>query len=182
MNRLTLDEKAGFVASQPFEILDSRGILFYSSDFTKKIREGKKLFFNVPRGTYFVKGTITQLKNPIVQRLPKLPKPERNIPKDGEFKIEFGDNINKCSIFYGEHRILFDKEFLQKPEYVLFFVLYHELGHLRYKSETGADAYARNMMLRRGYNRSQIGMAVLSTLSSKKRNFERKNRIVNDLM
>ena len=46
MKNLILENKTGFLSWNTFKIFDKNGLLFYSSEFTNKISEGKTLKFN----------------------------------------------------------------------------------------------------------------------------------------
>ena len=63
---------------------------------------------------------------------------------------------------------------------MLYFILYHEFGHKLFKTEKFADQYAKNMMLKRGYNPLQIVSAQLWGLSSQ--NYDRKRYIVKHII
>ena len=68
---------------------------------------------------------------------------------------------------------------MKNGKIIIFFILYHEYGHTLYETEKYADMYAANIMLKRGYNLSQIGLSQLTALSSKQ--FERKNNLISRL-
>jgi hypothetical protein len=170
-----LFKKTGFLnpSGHTVIILDKRGKIFYSTLWLKKPVKR----FNLPEGTYILQeGEILKRNRPVKYKLKKLPKPERFI-NIKTFKILFGDNINKCTINYKNKTITFDRSFLNAPLYVVFFIYWHEMGHLLYATEHKADSYAVNRMLINGYNPSQIGLAPFESLSSKQ--FERKNKVVN---
>lgn len=184
MKKLVLAEKTGFSTLLPFKIYDSTGFLFYSDTFVSKIREGKRLFFNLPIGEYQYNGIFEKLPNPVsrekrIEQINKeLPPPERKIPNTG-YRIEWGNNPNKCSIFYDQKRILFDKSLAKIPMYMKFYIYFHEMGHHLYKTEKFADLFAAKKMLQLGFNASQIGYSSLETLSDKQK--ERKEFLVNNL-
>lgn len=165
MQKLILETKTGFSSILPFRIFDNKGILFYSSDFVSKISNGQRQNFNLPSGIYEYEGYIIKLPNPIKFKEIKLPIPERN-KEQRKYKILFGNNPNKCSIFYDKGIILFDKSFLTKPLYIRYNIYFHELGHHFYKTEKLADLYAAKKMLEKGFNPSQIGYGILDSLSS----------------
>lgn len=167
MRKLVVNQKTGFRTSLPFEILDEKGNLFYSDAFTDKIENGKVLFFNLPKGEYSYDGYFIKLDNPVPVPNIILPKPERNYDRGKLFKIQFGNNPNKCSIFYDKGLILFDNQFKEAPKFVLFDIYFHELGHLFYETEEFADRFATKALLELGYNKSQIGLSPLLSLSSK---------------
>lgn len=179
MIRLTLDKKTGFTSSLPFDIYDERGILFYSSSFTDKGQNGERLMFNLPPGEYKYNGVIRQLDRPLNIPLKKLPPKERRIKKK-RYRIEYGDNPNKCTIFYDKGLILFDKSFLKLPLFVRWNIYFHELGHHFYKTEKYADLYAYNKMIKAGFNKTQIGKTSLMTLSNS--SFDRKEYIIKTIL
>ncbi len=178
MKKLFLENKSGFVAYSPFTIYEPNGNVFYSSDFTDKIAKNKKLLFNLPAGKFYLEGDITKLKKPKIFKDISLPKPERNIPR-GRYKIIFGKNPNKCTIYYKAKLIVFDNAFKDAPLYVKYDIYFHELGHHFYKTEKYADLYAIKKMLDYGFNPSQIGRVKIIALSST--SFQRKKYIINKL-
>lgn len=179
MKKLVLEQKTGFATSLPFEIYDNRGILFYDNTFVEKIQRGEILKFNLPAGEYQLNGSLIRLDEPVKTKTIILPPKERNINNGKRYRIEFGDNPNKCSIFYDEGLILFDKQYINAPLYIKYGIYFHELGHHFYKTEWKADLYATKKMLEYGFNPSQIGRVGLMTLSSN--SFDRKQKTVNTL-
>ena len=125
-------------------------------------------------------GNIRPLTRPVKYKLYRLPKIERKYPSPYNFKIIFGYNPNKCTVSWIKKTILFDDNLKEKTVPELFFILYHEYGHKKYKTEKYADLYATNMMLKKGYNPSQIGAAPVTSLSSKQ--LPRKKYIVNKIL
>jgi len=178
MKKLFLDEKSGFLANTPFTIFEPNGNVFYSSEFTDKIKEGKQLIFNLPAGKFYLEGNIKKLGRPKISKRISLPPKERNISK-GRYKIIFGNNPNKCTIYYKAKLIVFDNAFKDGPLYVKYDIYFHELGHHYYKTEKFADLYAVKKMLDYGFNPSQIGRVKIISLSST--SLERKKYIINKL-
>lgn len=177
MRDLMLSAKTGFLTSVPFTVWDKEGNLFYSSEFTDHIRSGKTLRFNLPFGIYRYDGSFVKLDSPLSIATITLPAKERKLNGAGKkYKIVFGDNPNKCTIFYGPGVILFDRSFLRSPLYVRYGIYFHELGHHFYKTEWKADLYATKKMLDYGFNPSQIGRVGLMSLSNG--SFDRKEKIV----
>lgn len=180
MRKLELTKKTGFKVTdiyKPIIIRDFRGIMFYSTEpMIPRVKE-----FNLPAGTYMVDtGYFVPMNNPVKYPLVKLPVFERLFPKPKNFEIRFGNNPNKCSIFWDLGFILFDESFREKPLPQLYFILFHEFGHARYKTEKFADLYAVNCMLKKGYNPSQIGFAPIESLSDNA--IERKKLVVSKLL
>lgn len=178
MKDLILEQKTGFQSIMPFTILDRNGKLFYDDTFTKHIARGEKLRFNLPMGIYKYDGNFIKLDKPIETLKVPMPLFERIYPKQ-RYKIEFGENPSKCTIYYDKSLILFDNSFKDKPLYVKYLIYYHELGHHFYKTESKADFYAAKKLLELGFNPSQIGRACLDSLGEK--SYERKIKMVNML-
>lgn len=165
MRKLDLATKTGFAITdiyKPVVIRDHRGILFYTTEpLLPKVKQ-----FNLPPGTYFVdSGYFTPLPNPVKYDKIVLPPSQRLLPKPTNFRVEFAPNPNKCTIYWNKNLIVFDKRFKEKPLYEIFFILFHEEGHHKYKTEKYADIYAINRMLEYGFNPLQSGSAPLFTLS-----------------
>lgn len=173
---ISLEEKTGFrnnAPTVPILIYDFRRKPFYDSKMVGKTVEK----FNLPAGNYYVvSGDFSEMSMPVNYKPYKLPPTERRMKSPHNFRITFADNPHKCTIKWRKNEIVFDHKLkeLSLPE--LFFILYHEFGHRKYDSEKAADLYAANMMLKRGYNPSQIGFAPLNSLSEKQ--YERKKNIV----
>ena len=180
MKKFTIDKKTGFVITAlPVIIYDDKGKIFYdTNNVNKKVRA-----FNMPIGDYVLNtGKIKSLDRPVSYVLFDLPIRQRiGRPKIDNFTIEVGDNPNKCSILWGEKKIIFDKNFIKNlTRSEINYIIYHERGHELYSKEEYADFYAANEMLKSGFNPSQIGLAILDTLSPKQ--IERKTFIINKLI
>jgi len=178
MKELKLEEKTGFSSTLPFTIYDLKDNVFYSSDFTQHISNGERLDFNLPAGEYKYDGSFIKLDSPVPVKNIILPPKERHIA-GGRYDIQFGDNPNKCTIFYEKKLILFDNSFKNKPMYVKYAIYFHELGHHWYRTEKKADLFATKKMLDLGFNPSQIGLASIDSLSDKPDSYDRKMRTVN---
>jgi hypothetical protein len=177
MRNLILEEKTGFSSLLPFTIYELGGQVFYSSEFTDHISQGRRLEFNLPAGEYKYDGSFIKLPSPVAVTSVSTPLPERNITRK-RYQITFGDNPNKCTIFYDEGVIVFDESFRGKPLYIKYHIYFHELGHHWYTTEWKADLYASKKMLDKGFNPSQIGLATLESLTNKPESYERKMRTV----
>jgi hypothetical protein len=168
VDKITLKSKTGFEIlnlNTPVIIDDYRGIEFYNTqpllDQGNKVRK-----FNLPAGTYQVReGNFVAMKYPVKMPLAKLPRTERYRKPPFDFVIKFGDNPNKCTIFWVGKTIVFDNSFKTMPLPYVFFVLYHEYGHSLFGTEKYADLVASNIMKIRGYNISQIYRAQIFSLS-----------------
>ena len=180
MKQMILEGKTGFMTELPFEIFDNKGKLFYSSEFTDHISNGGTVKFNVPAGIYQYNGSFIRLSRPVHIMDITLPKFQRNLNAKGKrYKIIFGENPNKCTIFYNRGVILFDRQYESAPLYVKYGIYFHELGHHYYIDEDKADLYATKKMLDYGFNPSQIGRVGLMTLSNN--SFDRKEKMINRL-
>jgi hypothetical protein len=175
MRKLILKEKTGFASSMPFTIYDPNNIVFYSSEFTGRIQQGKVLKFNMIAGTFSYDGNFIKLDSPVKVVNVILPPKERNIAYK-RYNIEYGENKNKCTIFYDKGVILFDNQFMTKPLYVKYLIYFHELGHHWYITESKADFYAAKKLLELGFNPSQIELGMLDSLTDK--NIERISKII----
>jgi hypothetical protein len=180
MKDLILEHKTGFSSILPFTIYEPNGNIFYSSDFTDHIKNGKRLDFNLPAGDYKYNGSFIKLDRPVPVKQISLPMKERNITPR-RYEILFGDNPNKCTIFYDKGVILFDNSLKSIPLYEKYAIYFHELSHHWYKTEWKADLFAAKKLLDLGFNPSQIGLTSLDTLSNKPESFERKVRMINTL-
>lgn len=123
--------------------------------------------FNLPPGVYNIQGdNVKMLQRPIEYKINAKRKPESDhvLPKPGELKIEFGDNPNKASIWVKKHFILIDNQYKKAPEVVKEYLIAHEIGHYRYKTERFADEFAQQVLLDKGFNMSQIVAAAAATL------------------
>lgn len=175
MRQLNIDDKMGFRSTMPFTIYDPNNIVFYSSEFTNKIASGKPLEFNLMAGNWSYDGSFIKLDAPVPVKNIPLPLKERNLNRK-RYEIVFGDNPNKCTIFYDDGVILFDSSFKNKPLYVKYLIYFHELGHHWYITESKADLYSAKKLLELGFNPSQIQRGILESLSSKSE--ERQMKIV----
>jgi len=179
---LTVPKKSGFAVTDqntPVNIRDDRGIMFYTTEPIMPVDS-----FNLPAGKYMVdSGYFKKLASPVVFKKQKMPFPETafaTLPLN--FKIAFGMNPNKCTIFWKQKLILFDDgsgsgvDFREVPRPYFDFILNHEYGHSFYgygtlytpeQYEAYCDLFASNRMLDMGYNPSQIINSPKATLSSR---------------
>lgn len=182
MRQLNLTKKTGFKVNdiyKPIVIRDFRGILFYTTEpFLPRVKE-----FNLPAGTYFVdSGYFSPMTFPVRYRYAKLPFVQRMFRKPSNFDVKFGTNPNKCTIFWDDDYILFDNSFREKPLYELYFILFHEFGHAKYKTEKYADLYAANCMLGMGFNPGQAIIAPVDSLSDSDEAIDRKEYVFNKIL
>jgi hypothetical protein len=115
----------------------------------------------------------------------KLPKPDRNYPIDN-IKVERntrGDmGTTPARIFPKLQIIETSPEFWKYPAPIRFFILCHELGHMRYDSEVNADMFALKMYLNAGYNGSMAFYALSHVLKTSKANIVRLKKVFSHLM
>lgn len=141
----------------------------------------------MPKGKYFSNNTLRKSDTKINYSL-ELPTPEgfRDLPK--KFVVKFARNKNKCSIFPKFNPsyalIIFDHSFKNVPNFILRYVLYHELGHFFYfgngdKSEMKCDTFANYCMLLTGFNPSQCYIANNYILSNKQKHRKQLNILIN---
>lgn len=183
MKEINLTTKTGFKVvdlKTPIVINDYRGIEFYNT--TPLLKEKNRVIkFNLPKGHYtIVSGFFEKMKHPVKLKLAKLPKPERYFKPPFDFEIRFGDNPNKCTIYWKAKTIVFDDSFKEMPLPYVYFVLYHEYGHGIFKTEKLADLVASNLMKIKGFNLSQIYRAQINTLSDLQ--WHRKEFLSNELL
>jgi hypothetical protein len=167
MFKLRVGQKTGYEITKPEQevvIRDSNGLLFYSTEAkTPKVKE-----FNLPPGEYIVdKGSFRSMPSPVNYPLMPLPGKERNRPIPTDFKIQYGNNPNKCSIIWPEKRIVFDYALQDYTRPERDFIRFHEYSHAHYFTEKYCDLKAGNYMILAGYNPIQIGMSQIDSLSGK---------------
>lgn len=161
-----LPHKASFITyDKDVKIFDDRKKEFY---FFKWDYEREYLLFNLPKGKYYTENKIQKIKN-FDFTLNELPPPETNsyqIIK--KINIIPASNNHKGSIIIdtinGKADIYYDKSLDDLPYFCKDFIIGHELGHLYYISEDLCDVYSRNLLLKLGYNPSQLNKAIAKTL------------------
>jgi hypothetical protein len=175
-------DKKGFEIldpTSPVIINDNRGVLFYSTaELLPRITK-----FNLPPfGNYFVEaGSFQELDKPVDYPKATLPQLIRRFPDPFDFDIEFARNDAKCTIVWGQNKIVFDTAFKTKPLPEVWFILCHEFAHAFFNGgtperESLADQMAGNYMLARGFNPEQIKAAPITSLSE--RQWQRKVNMV----
>lgn len=161
--RISVKNISGFLCYEPKIRVYKQGKPFYFKDNLR----GGVAEFNLPPGNYETDNNILPRVRPVIFLPEKLPPPERNIPRPKKFKVIICKNPNKCTIELPTGRIFLDKKFSQGNEVQVKFILAHELGHYLYKSEHLCDLYANNMLLKMGYNPSQLVKTQNKTLSNR---------------
>lgn len=179
LKRITVAEKTGFrINLHPVILLDFRMEPFYDTTFL----QNRPTAFNLPPGEYYVfSGRFTRMLSPIDFALEPLPKPERrNYENTDYFTIDFAENPYTGTIFWDDKAIVLDNSVKDLPIPSIVFIISHEEGHRYYITEEYCDIYAKNQMLKMGYNPSQIGLAAINTLSAN--NYHRKRGLIDSLL
>jgi hypothetical protein len=180
LKRLELNFKTGFwnTGNAPIVILDEFKRPFYDTTFQNRIKN-----FNLPAGEYYVvSGRFQKMANPVEFPLSPLPKIERKMDDPENFTVKYLNNPKVATILWDEHKIVLDTQLRNLPLSHLVFILYHEYGHRYYDTnESACDAYAKNRMLKEGYNPEQIADAIASTLSNTRQGLHRKVEMINSL-
>lgn len=167
MRKILLQKKTGFDIINPNRevvIRDVRGRIFYSTESLLPRTKNFNLPSNIP--LFVEKGHFRDRKYPVKYNLVSLPKRERySKPDPSKFKVIYKYNPNTCTINWRKKQITFDDSILELAIPYQTFILYHEFGHKYYSTEEHADRYARNCMIKRGFNPSQILLAPYYTLN-----------------
>lgn len=161
-------------------VRDSKGSIYYERIFKNAT---DRVFVNIPdKGKYSfnplpVAFQRTPLK--IFAKIPKvLPPPERdNYLRIKKIKIIIDDSMDnrgtpaKINSETGQIHVI--PRWFDIPVYRRKFILFHEIGHLRYKTEEFCDLYAAVQMLKRGYNESSCIYSLTRILKKHPANLER---------
>jgi len=156
-----LNKKTGFACSGEVVVKLPNGSIFYQH------KKRAPFTFNLPAGMYDIQGSnVKMLSKPTEYKIKsqRVHESTHELPKRGELRIEFGDNPNKASIWVKKHFILIDNQYRNAPQVVKDYLIAHEIGHYRYKTERFADEFAQQVLLDKGYNMTQIVQAAASTL------------------
>lgn len=118
--------------------------------------------FTLPPGTYKVQGAtwvrrMPQREGHKASSGPRFPLPKR-------VRIVWGTNPHKAVISLVDGVIVLDPSLKKLPQFVLTFILFHEIGHYFYEDEESCDRFAAEEMHRRGFTPSQIHLAASMTL------------------
>jgi hypothetical protein len=144
-----------------------------TGDFFYKSPKGSKGVFSVPAGSWIFDKECSEVA--FRRKLPKMPKPERNIKRPDRWTVIKAPNPAKCTINLERGRILFDSDLWNSLNHLQrLFILLHEFGHYFYKTEHFCDLYAKKELLKMGYNRSQIAAVDFDILSNSRSSFARK--------
>ena len=161
MYRVTLNKKATFNYVGKVVIQNLDGTPFYSHEVNG--------WFNLPKGQYLSNVNLLSVKSPLFKFVQiEKPKRERN-EREKNFTLRFWANPNKATIHRPSGKVYIDNNFwrgltpLERK-----FVLLHEKGHYQYKTELSCDIYAANVLLREGFNMSQVARCSNNNLKDKK--------------
>ena len=149
-------------------IFDPYG-LFYSMKGLRQI--------NLPIGEFQINGKFKQIPK-INYSLPKLPLREKiyRVPKLSEMNIQFSKNPEEIAKINIHENLLVLNPGLRGCSSAEFWsVIFHEMGHYMYKTESKCDTYSVYRMLQEGFNPSQI-KGFINILPD---NIERKKNIFN---
>ena len=154
-------------------VIVSEGALpFYSC------KEGKE--FNLPEGQFSISGEVKE----IPFKYKKIDFPEfENVKPLKVLNIIFVDNYpNKCSVWLDTGKVLADSNFKYLPSFVFMYIMFHEVGHFYFRgngalSEIQCDTFARQKMIEKGYNPSQIDLAIQVSLSNNSHLSEQRKKI-----
>lgn len=125
--------------------------------------KGEPCVFSLPAGVYRVKkGRIDYVRDMEPREPVDLPAIG---PLPASIRVRWGRVRDKARINTGTGQIWIDRRYKSAPDFVLAFIFAHEIGHLFFKSEKGADAFACDYMHAKGYNPSQIEAAARLSLS-----------------
>lgn len=142
--------RAGFVGTDNVIVKDNKtGAIFY-----RHSKPGKTIFFNLPPGSWTIKGakhktTPLRYENKII-----LPAPERFLYPRHYKIVNVPDSVTTTGYINHDKKKIFINEDLEGAKRD--FVLYHELGHRHYSTEWKCDIFAAREMLKKGYNPSQV--------------------------
>lgn len=150
MNFLNNIDSETYHSFSPVEIRDEKGNYFFYHPNKKK-----GMFFNLPKGVFYSSNEIMNVDKRYYP-LFDLPKEEHHYDHKG---IKVIEKKNPCkATIYPDKKIIKVDTKLSDISYTpaLVFVMAHEFGHLRYKTESYCDLFSCNFMLLKGYNPSQI--------------------------
>jgi hypothetical protein len=137
---------------------------------------------NIPRpGKYILEGTAAVTTKPLEKRTypQTLPPAERTSRPDPFLTYNPDVKHTPARIHKDTGELQICAGFMDLPNEVRYFILLHELGHFRYKTETYCDQYALKRFLDDGYNPSQAVIALTRILTPSEQNEERIKQIFN---
>lgn len=178
--KFTLNKKTTLHCSEPkIVIFDGSGLCYFMNN-----NKGGKHYFNLPQGKYKTTCKVRKAKRPLNYTLPNFPKPEglRQLPE--RFKITWGKNPHKCSVYPKIGLVIFDTSLKKLPRFILQYIMFHELGHYFYfdngeASELKCDTFANIQMIKNGWNPSNCFIANQFVLSDAQQNRKKLNNVLN---
>ena len=99
----------------------------------------------------------------------------------GGFKLSVSDRTNVACIIPELRRMYVCHDFYNFPYPIRVFILNHELGHMKWVTESHCDMYALKNCLERGHNYSNLLYAQSLILSASAENVARQLKIFNEL-
>ena len=161
MNNFRVEKATGYTAQDRVLIFDGEGKVFY------RYAQPGTIKFNLPKGNYMTATEIKQQPRPHEYNFVRTRKREffqYEPPKISDLEIRFAPNPNKASVFPKKHLVIIDEGYKKLPKYCIQYLLAHEIGHYHYKTEEFCDEFAQELMLKKGFNKSQIEEAARRTL------------------
>ena len=164
-------------------VFDKFGQLFYSY----LPIDNKPFLFNLNLEKFEVKGEVYLSKKKMIY-LVNLPNTRVKIPNN--LNVVFTNGGEKASINITKGLLTIDVKYRSQPFFILAFLYGHEFAHLLYPSPNGirstenefkCDKFAAMLMLKRGYNPSQILGAMKFSLDNGIEQNERFTMMVNYL-
>jgi hypothetical protein len=150
---MLLDRKISVLPSSKGYVYDKNGFPIYSA------KPGKR--FNIPSGNFdldFSYDLIPVFYYPD-QRI-KLPRSEKPNGNRLIRSVSYAPGVERIAIIQAKSgTIILDESLLNTPEFIHDFVLFHEIGHIHYKTEEYCDLYSMKCMLEKGWNPSQVMIA-----------------------
>lgn len=168
-----------FEPTDYFELRDSRGKLYYYRYLPNGTTDIK---INLPdKGIYYFNNDCKIEDEPlqIIDTIyyVKLPKQERHREKEVTIKHDLNQTGSPAIIYTDLGLIVTGTAFLELPVPMRIFVLLHEKGHLKYKTEKYCDLYAFVEFVKMGYNPSTAIYCLVDILKQKPGKDERINSL-----
>lgn len=164
-------------------VYDKFGQLFYSYFPINN----KPFLFNLNLEKFTFTGEIYTSKKKMIY---KVNLPNNNVKMPQNINVIFTNNGEKASINLTKGLLTIDDKYRSQPFFILAFLYGHEFAHLLYPSPNGirstqnefnCDKFAANLMLKRGYNPSQILAAMKFSLDDGPEQNDRFSLMVNYL-
>lgn len=167
-----------------FTIYDSNGKVYYYRYLPQGIRTIK---VNIPdKGVYYLDRQAEIVRKPlqIVRGVYKIKLPPRERNRDKNYNITHDPNLTVSpAIIYTETGEIFTgASFPGLPTPLKIFILLHEIGHFRYKTEKYCDLYAFVEFVKMGYNPSTAMYCLTDVLRNNQANDERISYVYNKMI